>query len=346
MSTPSFQPTASIGPAIAIGTLLVWAWVLLHPASPIGVSDLPSFVRSLAILWYLLSLYLWMVPAWRRLVIERRGPLLGFGFAFGAAFVSSVADGFHLGGWTALGIGAWRLIVLLTPFIPPLVMRLPRRPHPIDLAVVLLALFLPGVPGFKTIWVAAAAPSGTSGILNTGIGPGALSAAALLWTYFYGVRFWTLAPLDLKARSGDVATLVAAWFLGIIAVSLLSLAPGGFARWPKMPVAPWDGAWWILTGIGLAVLLEELVFRCILQSWMTQALTRRFSGRARPAGVVAAVAAAFLHAGFGPFGLSRELGFVISLALGLVYTKSNRYFPMVIAHALILLTLAAAARLF
>ncbi len=60
--------------------------------------------------------------------------------------------------------------------------------------------------------------------------------------------------------------------------------------------------------------------------------------------LAAAAAAALLHAVYGPFGLSPELGFVISLALGLVYTRSNRYFPAAVAHGLILLVLAVAGR--
>lgn len=345
MSMRSGRFFGSPGPAAACAALLAWALVLLYPASPVAARDVPSFFRAVAVVWFLLNVYLWLVPPWRQLVIERRGPLLGFGFAFGAALISLVADAFSRGWLAALGLGAWRFLVLFLPFLPPLVARLPYRPRGIDLGVVILSLLLPILPGFQSLWFPVDLPGQGGGLFRSGLGPGALSAAALLWTYFYGVRFWTLAPLDFKARPGDLGAIAAASFLSLVAAVLLRWLPGELGSvWPVLPAGVWEAAWWLLTGIGLAALFETLVFRSILQAWITQGLTRRLSKKTPMPRLLAAAAAALLHAVYGPFGLSPELGFVISLALGLVYTRSNRYFPAAVAHGLILLVLAVAGR--
>lgn len=325
--------------------MLLWALLFLHPASPMSSLRTRGIVAAFVTLWHLLNVYVWFVPDWRRPVIERRGPLLGVGFAFGAAFVGAIADGFWIGVGTAIGWAAVRFVIYAIPFILPLALRLPFRPHPIDLGVIVLVAALPVLPGFDFPWISLSLEPVAGGLLSSGLGAGSLVSAALLFTYFHGARYWTLAPCDLKPRKGDVKSLLSAWSLGTV-VALIAgvifrgipvLAPDG------LPVGVWGWLEWSLAGLGLAVLVEVLLFRSLLQSWIAKTLSTRLGWVSQYSGLVAALFTAALHAGYGPFGLSREVGFLVSLAQGLVYVKSNRYFPSVVAHALTLLTLAVIA---
>lgn len=331
-------------PALAaFSALLLWAAVLFSPALQSAAAPPARALQVAASLWHLLSFYLWYVPAWRRHVIERRGPLLGVGFAFGAAFVSTLADASASWRWSLVALFFWRLAVYLVPFVPPLVRRLPPRPHPVDGAVVVLALLLSRIPGFDGAWFAweGAHPGG---LLGGGIGPGSLGAPALLATYFYGVRPWTGAPLDLKARPGDGRSAALAVLLAVAggAAGLLvaGIPPEG------APAGGWELAGWLLLGLGLSALFEELAFRGIFQAGLSKMLLSGRTGlKAAAARLCAALAAAALHGVYGPFGMPRLAGFGFSLGIGWVFAVSNRYFPAALAHGLGLVASWALARL-
>lgn len=335
-----------IGGRVAGGALLPWAVLLLFPASPVATGSAGGVARAVVCLWHLLNVYLWLVPGWRRHVIERRGPLLGVGFAFGAAVVGAVADAFSLGATTAALTGAWRLLLYALPFVATILLRLPFRPHPLDLGVFALAACLPLVPGFDRPWVTLSPAAGSGGLLSAGLGAGSLGGAALLWTYVSGTRFWTLAPCDLKPREGDGRSLLSAWAAGTAA----ALAAGAvlFGTLLANPLAAdpsagglWGWLEWALAGPGFAALVEVLIFRVLLQSWLAKALTGRVGLSPGRAHAAAAVVTAALHAAYGPFGLGRAVGFFVSLVHGLACARSNRLFPAAAAYALILLTLAA-----
>lgn len=329
---------------IAGGAVLLWAVLLFVPTSPLAVSSARGVVSGVVVLWHVLNVYLWFVPGWRRSVIERRGPLLGVGFAFGAAFVGAVADALWIGAGAAAATAVWRFLVYALPFIVPLAMKLPYRAHPVDLGVIVMAALLPRVPGFDRPWVFLSPGLEWAGLLTAHLSAGSLGGAALLVTYFSGARFWTLAPCDLIPRKGDGRSLFWAWTLG----SATALIVGTLIdRGPLVPMgsfaSAWDGLQWLLAGPGLAVVLEVLIFRSLLQSWMTKTLSGRLGWAPMYAGAAAAALTAGLHAAYGPFGLTREAGFFVSLVHGLVYARSNRYFPAFVAYCLILVTLAALA---
>ena len=345
MSRSPENVTSRAGGWIAGGTLLLWTVVLLFPTTAPAHPAAGRVVIALAVLWHLLNVYVWLVPAWRRSVIERRGPLLGVGFAFGASVVGSVADLIVAGVPAAAGVWPWRLLVFVVPFLLPLILRLPYRPHLVDLAVIALVIALPHLPGFDRPWMIGAPATEAGGLLATGLSAGSLGGAALLFTYFYGTRYWTLAPLDLKPRKGDGPTLVAAWGLGVAGAIIGALVSQGTPLVPvsSPPAGAWHWLWWTLTGAGLTILVETLLFRSLLQTWIAKSLSGLLRNGAMLSGPAAALITAVLHTGYGPFGLSREVGFVVSLALGLVFAKSNRYFPAAVAHGLTMLTLALLA---
>lgn len=265
--------------------------------------------------------------------------MLGIGFAFGAAVVGTVADAPGSSAWSVLGLLVWRLAVYALPFIPPLTWRLPPRPHLADGAVVLLALLLPRLPGFQGIWFTVPGEH-PGGLLFGGLGPGSLGAPALLATYFYGARFWTAAPLDLRARSGDGRSALGGFLLATAAAWVATFL-GDSARPLATPAGletAWARLYWAVAGIGLAALFEELVFRGLIQAGIRKVWPRGRAGwTAGVAAATAALAGAALHAIYGPFGMTRPVGFGVSLAIGAVFARSNRYFPAAAAHALTLL---------
>lgn len=337
MPTTLRRPTLPAGETVACGALILWAAALLLPQGEAVPFSFARLLQAAAVIWHLLSFYLWLVPRWRRLVIERRGPLLGVGFAFGAAFVSSIADASGMSPLALVGLFLWRLFVYVLPFVPPLAWRLPLAPHPVDGAVTLLALFLPRLPGFDGAWFNWF-EANQGGLLQGGLGPGSLGGPALLATYFYGVRPWTAAPLDLKPRPGDGRAALAALFLGSLAAWAAGffdeLEAGRAALEATSPTL--IRLRWLLLGAGLSALAEELAFRGIVQAGLSKAFSRG-SGRWRALRRLGfALFAAALHAAYGPFGMTAVQGLGLSLAIGLMFARTPRYFPAVLAHSLAL----------
>ena len=258
--------------AAAVGLLLLWASLLLVPRG--WQINAPTLVGRVALgavlLWFFLNFIFWFVPSWRASAVERRGPLLGFGFAFAAALISAVVDGVH--GGVGVGAGAFfvRLGWLSLPFLLPFLVRPSPYPHLIDLGVALYALLLPYLPGFGGEWMhlPAATAAGFFGRAagSATLGPGHLASIALLSTYFCGARPWTAAPLDWRPRPGDGrhALRCGAWaalgaFLGILIAVLL----GGGEATPA-PAAGRVPA--LVFGVTVASLFEGMVFCALLQA--------------------------------------------------------------------------------
>ena len=339
MPTAPNKPNAPVAEIVAIAALLLWALLLVFSPAAQSLPAIRRVLLAAAALWHLLSFYLWLVPRWRHHVIEHRGPLLGIGFAFGAAFVGAAADAFRLGAVAAVGLFFLRLLVYSLPFSLPLIMRLPPRPHAVDWGVVTLSLLLPRLPGFDGSWFSWPGEIG-GGLLHQGLSPGSLGAPALLATYFYGVRPWTAAPLDLRVRPGDGRTVVAALLLACAGAWMTGIRAGV----PWTGSMPETGSWvwlvWLLSGAGLAALFEELAFRGLVQAGLTKRMAQGRKGwSALAAAAAAATIASVLHATYGPFGMSWRAGLGFSLGIGLAFTRSNRYFPAALAHALGLLAL-------
>lgn len=343
--------------AAAAGLLILWAGLLIfgraqiNAATPVGRA-----ASGAALLWFLLNFIFWFVPSWRASGVERRGPLLGFGFAFAAALISAVVDGAH--GGIGVGVSAFfaRLVWLGLPFLLPFVVRPSPYPHLIDLGVALYALLLPHLPGFGGEWMrlAAAPASGFFGRAAEGaaVGAGHLAAVALVSTYFCGARPWTAAPLDWRLRPGDAkhALRCGAWaaLAALLGWGVAALVAGGEASHP-IDVREAGGAAALLFGVTVGSLFEGMFFCALLQSgiprWLPKPAAQRFTKGSLS--VVAALLAAFLHAWVGVYGLPPLAGAGFALGLALAYRGVNRMLPAVLGHAAALaavsLLLAAAA---
>lgn len=332
------------GPAYAgVSILAIWAIALVIPdffRPPAGGAPGPAWI--IASLWFLLNFIAWMVPGWRERIVERRGPLLGFGYAFAAALVSAAADAFQVGAGKGAILFAVRLALLALPFILPHAMALGRYPHPLDLAVLAFAVMLPRLPVFDGLWIGleGAGFAGFFGPSPGGIGPGHLAGMALVTTYFYGVRAWTGAPLDWRLRPGDLRAAVENALLGAlgawIGFGLLRLtAPAGASA--PLALNPAGGllSAGILVGLTLAPLFEELVARGIVQAALAHWLPK--GGRSplrRQASLAAAVAGGVLaHAALGFYGLPVSAGAGLSLGIGIGFVRKKRFLPAALGHA-------------
>lgn len=323
---------AVVGAACASTAALLGWKEHFEPAAQVS-----RVLLSAATLWFLLNVSLWMVPSWRLSATARRGPLLGFGFAFAAALVSSLVDGTGRGVAAGAGLLLWRLALLSAPFALPF--RIGRRPQPhsLDALVLAYALFLPHLPGFAGVWWTTPGAGRFLGIDAGGIGPGHLAGAALLTTYFYGVRPWSAAPLDGVLRPGDPARVAAGAAVATVLAAALGAAFEGGA-----PAGPASGLQeylaWLLPGAGLAIFVEELALRGILFPGVPRWLGWK-SSTGRRALLVAAVA--LLHAALGSYGLSAPAAFGLSLGIGAVNQKSPRLLPAYLAHVAALAALGA-----
>lgn len=299
-------------------------------------------VLASATCWFLLNAYLWLVPSWRQSSVERRGPLLGFGFAFAAAFVSAVVDGIDRGALEGLALFAWRMGLLAAPFAAAL--RVGKRPYPhlLDALVVAYALLLPHLPGFGGLWWRAPDAGSVLGMRADGIGPGHLAAAALLTTYFYAVRPWSAAPLDGVARPGDVGRAAA----GAVLAAALAAAAGaasGPGALHGLPEATQGWLAWLLVGAGYAAFVEELVMRGILLPGLRHGLPKGVP-RSKAVDAVLVAGVALCHAALGSYGLGAAGAFGLSIAVGAVNSRAPRFLPAYLAHAAALGALAAALR--
>lgn len=324
-----------------LGMLLFWAFGLLvweermEAAVPVH-----RIFLAACTLWLLLNAYLWMVPSWRRTSIERRGALLGFGFAFAAALVSALVDGIARGAPAGAGLFAWRMALLAAPFALPF--RIGRRPypHPLDALVLLYALLLPHLPGFGGLWWTTPDAGPVLGMRAGGIGPGHLAAATLLTTYFYAVRTWSAAPLDGLCRRGDLRRAAGGAALALGLTAAVTALPGAGAQGE-----PWAGRQeffvWLLVGVGFAAFVEELAVRGLLlaglRHWLPKEALRPAWAQALLVPVVA-----LCHAALGSYGLGRLEAFGLSLGIGAVNLKAPRLLPAYLAHAAALAAIGAA----
>lgn len=296
------------------------------------------------------NFYLWMVPSWRQSVVERRGPLLGFGFAFAAAAMSAIVDALTYGTWTGVGLFLLRFLVVGIPFLLPHLIALSPYPHRVDVAVILGALLLPILPGFSGTWARFAgvvepgflSSSATVSPAGAAIGPGHLLAFGLVTTYFYGVRFWTAAPLDWRLRSGDVKSIakgIGAAIVGALIGRLVGQQGWFFDFGPAL--GSFESVFlWLLLGPVTVSVFEELVFRGLIQAGIPRWIPKGWAsspGKAVP--FVAAIIAAALHGAIGFWGLSFWPAFGFSLGIGLTFATRIRFLPTVLAHGIALTVL-------
>ncbi len=354
---------------------MTWAfivlWAMAFIASAFIISSGWTFPASFAtrviytllVLWFLANAYVWLSPTLRLNLIERRGPLLGFGFAFAAALLSSVGDGLTLGFVQGVGLFFWRLLLLSLPFALPFILKPTAYPHHLDLGVVAYALALPHLPGFSGDWITLPAVTHpglfalTSAAESGGaaLGVGTLSALALIGTYFYATRTWSAAPLDLRVRAGDLrhagltALFAVVGWSGGVAVTALTTADdvvGTLAH--SVPTRDLFGLGGVaevfthlLMALGLAALFESVVFRGLIQSgwpyWLSRGTTSLKSGAVS---VVGAVVAAILHATIGVYGLGGLVSLGFALGLTFAYRRVGRLLPTATGHAFALLILA------
>ncbi len=337
---------------VAIIILLIWGAVLAIPAFGWSVHDVPRWAAALFGLWLLLNFYAWMAPTWRTQIVTARGPLLGFGFAFAGALISSVADAFAVGIASALLLFLWRAILLSLPFALALNRRLRPYPHWSDFGVLLFAWLLPLVPGFDGSWFVLEGV-GRVGLFAVGfggdalhLGPGRLLGLALISTYFYGARAWTAAPLDWMLREKDAIFAVRMTVLGTVGAivahyTLDWVGLGAQSSWIQMPQS--SAGWaFVAFGLILAPVAEELTFRGILQSGISKVAPRSLLAWKHSALATAALVAV-LHAAAGSFGLSTGAAFGLSLGIALVYIRTNRLLPAILAHGAAWAILAIAA---
>lgn len=304
-------------------------------------SPRPSWIATLGALWFVLNVYVWLVPKYRRLLIERRGPLLGAGFAFGAALISAVIDAFSVGLGAAAALFAVRFLFLLIPFLIPLATKLPRAPHPLDLCVFLYALLLPRFPGFGGVWLTlGGAMPAHAGFFAT-LGPGTLGAGALIVTYFFGVRWWSEVVVEWRLRPADHAPALRATALALLGAMVFGLIAEGSLRsfsGVGKSVLFGPGAAASLLAMIAIVPVEEVFFRGILLAGLRRAPALRGSKRLRPViEPVMAIAVAALHAWWGAYALPAPAAFGLSLGIGLAALGTNRLLPSVLGHGAALL---------
>ena len=329
------------GVQLAVAALaLLWALALFGWEEQMEkAAAVHRALAAAATLWFLLNVYLWMAPSWRLSATARRGPLLGFGFAFAAAFVSTLVDGAGRGLVGGIGLFVWRLSLLAAPFALPFRIGRNPQPHPLDALVLAYALLLPHLPGLSGAWWRTPGAGLFLGMDAGGIGAGHLAGAALLATYFYGVRPWSAAPLDGVLRQGDPLRAAA----GAAAAAALAAACGaasGSGVLVEPPAGLGEYLAWLLVGAGLASFLEELAVRGLLLPGLARWLHWRSSKGGR---AVLVGAAALLHAALGSYGLSAPAAFGLSLGLGAVNYKTPRLLPAFLAHAAALAALGALA---
>lgn len=178
----------------AVASIAVWVVGIGHAVHTGALGGLTAVV----LLWLVYNFIPWWVLRWRLLIISRRGPLLGFGYAFGAGIVSALAaDTGGLGGTLAM-IGL-NMVLLALPFALPFTRRfLPSRPHWTDLLVaayfVSLLWWWPLDTAIET-WE------------NVRLAP--FVAATALVTYFIGVRYWNRIVWEWNVRRRDVGLTLA-----------------------------------------------------------------------------------------------------------------------------------------
>lgn len=322
-----------------VGAACAWAAALLGWKEQFEpIAQVNRTLLAAATLWFLLNVALWMAPSWRLSATARRGPLLGFGFACAAALLSALVDGIARGPASGAGLFFWRFALLAAPFGMPF--RIGRRPqpHPLDALVLAYALLLPHLPGFDALWWRMPGAGRILGMSAGGLGPGHLAGAALLATYFYGVRPWSGAPLDGLLRRGDLARSAAGAAAAVAAAALCAAASGTGAL-----LHPPDGLGgylaWLVAGAGYAAFVEELAVRGLLLPGAPRWLRWKES-KGRRALLVAA--GALVHAALGSYGLSPPAAFGLSLAIGAVNQKAPRLLPAYLAHAIALAALGAA----
>jgi len=354
MTTPLWQQHVT---STRVGVLLMlwWTAILFIPDGwKLTGQGVSRIAVGAAIAWYLLNFYAWMVPEWRRNFVERRGPLLGIGFAFGAACIGAVIDALLTGWPSGLAAFAWRWLLLTLPFLVPFAFRPSPYPHRLDLIVLLYALALPRIPGFDGVWATLAHSvgggffvGGTAGASRSVVlGPGHLAALGLIAAYFYGARAWSAAPLDWRLRSGDgLHVLRTAGFalLGVaatvMALSVTGADPLEAMRANEALLGPGGSLAGSLSRITLALCLaapsEALVFRGLLQSGLPHWLPPRlFSGDRRLRAALALVTSVGAHVALGAYALPWPLSLGFAAGLALAYQRCQRFLPAALGQAL------------
>jgi len=175
------------------------------------------------------------------------------------------------------------------------------------------------------------------------------SLAGIAWVWFMAVwrepggwRALGLAPISAHWLRLAVVAALGCYLLGVL-TSMLAAPIFGLPKGPPGPIRPGDVAptagfvaSFVLTGVVLAPLLEELVFRGVLFAWL-----RRWMGFL-PAAALAAAPHAAVHFDLG----ATPALFAIFIVLAWLYERSGSLWPAVIAHGghnLISMGLALAA---
>lgn len=206
------------------------------------------------------------------------------------------------------------------------------------------------VMGRFGLWLAEAVGLGAAAgapFLLTALGLPSLAGVAWVWfmTVWREPGGWralglTTMPDNWPRRA--VLAAIGCYVLGV-AVAIVTAPVFGLPKGPPTPIRPGEVeatfgfvASFVLTGVVLAPLLEELVFRGVLFAW----LRRRLSFV--PAAALAAAPHAAVHFDIG----SMAALFAIFMALAWLYERSGSLWTAVIAHGghnLISMGLALAA---
>lgn len=345
-------------PALVGALLLIWILALLSGGS---WRDQGGWVGSLVLLagssWFLLNIYAWWVPEWRQSIVQRRGPLLGLGYAFAAALLSAIVDAFFDGIGRGVALFFLRLVLLLIPFIAPFTVKTTPYPHRVDLAVLVYATVLPWLPGMDGTWFEFGLnpyPGLFFGEGTLSIGPGVLVAWGLIATYFYGARTWTGAPLDLKIRRGDakhalrtagMALLGWAIVQAVTVVWQAAVNQGPFTWMQALEGVAVQGsgdgdpghilALWVV-GLAAAIPLEALVVRSVFQAGINHWVPVSWGQKAPKAlSSAAAVVAAAVHALLGVYAVGRgAAAFGFALGLAWAFRRSKRFLPAYLGQAI------------
>lgn len=302
----------------------------------VATSTVGHVATVFGVIWFLLNVYVWLVPKMRRRLIEQRGPLLGVGYAIAAAIVSAVIDGFSAGISKGLVLFGVRFLLLLLPFLLPFRLRLPRAPHPSDALVLAYALLLPYVEqlvGTFHPWIEL---SSTGSGFFAAMGSGHMIAAGLITTYFFGVRWWSEIVIDWKVRPGDMRQVLYITLAACVGALLF----GENAATQSLSQ---------VQGVILLLLVapfEEVVFRGIgLAGLKRQFLTGRKGSAHWFVAVTLPLIVALVHAAIGfhrPTSFAAAFGF--SLGIGLVQIHGRRLMPAVLGHMIAVVLLSMITR--
>jgi uncharacterized protein len=190
--------------------------------------------------------------------------------------------------------------------------------------------------GRLALWLAAElgaeATAGAPFLLAT---LGLPSAAGVAWIWFMAVwrepGGWSalgLTPLSPHWLRLSLLAAVGCYALGV-ATAMLFAPLFGMPKGPPAPIRPGQVdvtlgfvASFVLTGVVLAPLLEELVFRGVVFAWL-----RRWMGFA-PAAALAAAPHAAMHFDWG----ATPALFAIFVALAWLYERSGSLWTAAIAH--------------